>query len=513
MKMLGMTMRLLAAALPLAGASFDVRSFGAKGDGLTKDTAAIQKALDAAEKVGGGTVVVGAGRYLSGTIHLRSNVTLHLENGAVVLGSPDDGDYDPYEALPFQSVSDKETTYFHYALVAAENVHHIAIVGEGVIDGNRTKRGGPKTVAMKLCQHVTIRGITVRNSPNYSISLWGVDYADIDGVTVLNGYADGIDPDASSHVRIANCYVDAHDDAICPKASPSMGMEQRRPVEHLVVTNCVLRTDASCFKFGTESSGDFRHVAVSNVTMGPRVNGRRPNSGISLESVDGARIDGVVISNIEMHGVEAPIFVRLGNRGRGLEPAVPGSIENVSIENVVARDCSMTSSVTGLPGYAVKRVTLSNVRLGMSGGNREPRGLDVPELPQKYPEGRMFGQLPAYGLYGRHVEGLSLSDVRTYWESEDLRPAMVLDDVRDLTVDGFGMERAAGEEPAVWLNDVGEALLRGLRAVEGRSFLRVSGGKSQAIAVVGSDLRKAERAIEVREEAKGAVAEAGNVMR
>src|SRR5712692_6851865 len=196
--------RIMAAAI--LGASFacaatSVRDFGAKCDGTTKDTAAIQRAIDAAAKRGGGTVAVPPGRYVSGTIHLKSNITLHLDNGAIVLASPDNGDFDPYETLPFESVLDKETTYFHYGLITALGVHDIAIEGAGIIDGNRTKRGGPKTIAIKLCEHVTIRGITVRNSPNYSISLWGTDYVDIDGVTILNSYADGIDPDASRYVR------------------------------------------------------------------------------------------------------------------------------------------------------------------------------------------------------------------------------------------------------------------------------------------------------------------------
>src|SRR5579872_1869048 len=133
----------------LAGPASDVRDFGAKGDGVAKDTAAIQKAIDAAGQQGGGTVLAPAGKYLSGTIHLKSNVTLHLSPGSVILASPDNADFDPYETLPFQSVSDKETTYFHYALIAAENVHDIAIEGEGAIDGNRPKRGGPKTIAIK----------------------------------------------------------------------------------------------------------------------------------------------------------------------------------------------------------------------------------------------------------------------------------------------------------------------------------------------------------------------------
>jgi polygalacturonase len=240
-----LTLLCLLSTLRAATGTFDVRDFGAKGDGTAKDTAAIQQAIDAAGRQGGGAVLVPAGKYLSGTIHLRSNITLHLEPGAVILASPDNADFDPYETLPFHSVSDAETTYFHYALVAAENVHDIAITGEGAIDGNRSKRGGPKTIAIKLAERVTIRGVTVRNSPNYSISFWGCDNVVVDGVTVLNGYADGIDPDSSRNVRISNSYVDAYDDAICPKASPSMGLDRKRAVENLTVTNCVLGPTAA----------------------------------------------------------------------------------------------------------------------------------------------------------------------------------------------------------------------------------------------------------------------------
>jgi hypothetical protein len=482
------TMKAAVAVLIGAGcaSAASVREFGAKGDGTAKDTAAIQSAIDAAFRQGGGTVVLPAGRYLSGTIHLKSNVTLHLDNGAVLLASPDNADFDPYETLDFVSVSDKETTYFHYALVAAEGIDHIAIEGQGIIDGNRTRRGGPKTVAIKLCQHVTIRGITVRNSPNYSISLWGTDYVDIDGVTILNGYADGIDPDSCRYVRIANCYIDSHDDAICPKASPSMGMAKRRPVEHLAVTNCILRTDCSHFKFGTESSGDLRHVTVSNCTMAPREAGRRPHNAIALESVDGANIDGVAISNIEISGAETPVFIRLGNRGRGLTPPAPGTVQNISIQNVVARDCSIASSVTGLPGHPVRRVRLDGFTLGMEGGERERRGLEVPEAEAAYPEGHMFGPLPAFALYGRHVEGLTLTNLQARWEIDDIRPAMVFDDVKDLVLDSFQAETLAESAPAVWLNNVFGALLRGSRTAA-QTFLYVSGPASGKIRLTGND--------------------------
>jgi polygalacturonase len=436
----------LAPALWAASPSYDIRDFGAKTDPGFKNTAAIQAALDKAASDGGGTVLIPAGRFVSGTIHLRSNTTLSLSPGAVLAASADQADFDAYEKLDFKSVSDNETTYFHHALIAAENVHNIAITGQGTIDGNRTRRGGPKTIALKRSQHIAIRGVTVMNSPNYSISMWGCDWVDIDGVTILNGYSDGIDPDSSKHVRIANCYIDSYDDAICPKASP---LPERRAVENLVVTNCVLRTNCSNFKFGTESSGDFRNVTVSNCVMVPRERGRKPLSGISLESVDGANIDGVTISNITMEGVEAPIFIRLGNRGRGLDPPVPGSVQNVSISAVNARGSRMASSITGLPGHLVRHVSLDNISQVMDGGFGGSPNYDVPEHAAKYPEGNMFGTLPAYSLYGRHVDDLTITNFRTRTVADDRRSPLVFDDVKNLELVGIRAQAAADVKTVV----------------------------------------------------------------
>mgnify|MGYP002381304584 CR=1 FL=1 len=425
-------------------AAYNVRDFGARGDGRTKDTAAVQKAIDEAAAAGGGTVVAPAGRYLCGTIHLKSNVTLQIESGATVAASPDDSDFDRYETLAFKSVSDNETTYFHYALLAADDVQHIAIVGEGAVDGNRTKRGGPKTIALKRATGVTIRGITVKNSPNYSISMLGCDDVVIDGVTVLNGYSDGIDPDSSRNVRISNCSIDSYDDAICPKASPSLGYA--RSTENLTVTNCVLRTNCSNFKFGTESSGGFKNVAVSNLVMLPRETGRPPISGIALESVDGAVIEGVVISNISMRGVRAPIFLRLGNRGRGLDPKVPGSLRGVSISNVIATGASVTSSITGLPGVPVRDVVLSEIMIRDAGGATSPPP-DPDELAEKYPEATMFGTLPAYGLYVRHADGLTLRGVQVFAEAPDARPPLALKDVLRWKIDGGNLQAPVTDPP------------------------------------------------------------------
>ena len=452
---------------------YDVREYGAKGDGVAKDTAAVQKAIDTAAQ-GGGVVFVPAGRYLCGTIHLKSRITLQLAPGATILASPDNGDFDPYEKLDYDSHADQETTYFHYALLAGENIQEVAIHGQGVIDGNRQKRGGPKTIALKNVQHISIRGITVRDSPNYAISFLGCDYVDVDGVTILNSYADGIDPDSSRYVRIANSFIDSYDDGICPKASLALG--KPRSTEHLTVTNCNIASSSNNIKLGTESSGDFKDIAISNCTIFRRAqNASRDLSGLAIESVDGSHIDGIVVSNLNMQGVYNPIFIRLGNRGRGLTPPTPGSLENVSITNVIATGSVMTSSITGLAGFPVRHVNLDNIQLTMKGGEDKGRDLNVPELPEKYPESGMFGTLPAYGLYSRHVEGLTIRNVQTRWQQQDVRPALIFDDVKNLDLDAFKTDTVAGTEPLVWLHRVADAFIHGAHVpVAANRFLHLT---------------------------------------
>jgi polygalacturonase len=465
----------------------NVRDLGATGNGVVKDTGPVQAAIDTAEKEGGATVTFPAGRYLCGTIHLRSNVTIHLPAGATILASRDEEDFDPYERLPFTPVNDRETTYFHYALLAGEDVRQVAVIGEGGIDGNRPKRGGPKPIALKRCQHITIRGITITNAPNYSISLLGCDHVDIDGVQVLNAYSDGIDPDSCRFVRIANCLIDSHDDAICAKASLALG--SRRSTEHLAVTNCILSTECNNIKLGTESSGDFKNIAVTNCAIYRRPSGARPaTSGVAIESVDGSNIDGVVVSNITMQEVRAPIFIRLGNRGRGMNPPVPGSLRNVSISNVVASLSDLPTPIMGIPGSPVRGVSLSNLNITVKGGGTF-RGLDLPENVDGYPDADVWGTYPACAFYCRHVEGLTLSNVRLRCLEVDARPAAILDDVVDVDIDGLKAPAGTGEHPRIWLSDTTGVLVRGcLSPVSKIEFVRVSGARSKRVRLSGNIL-------------------------
>ncbi len=480
---------------PSDATAHNVRRFGAKGDGSTNDTKAIQAAIDECHRTRGGTVRVPAGVFLSGSLRLKTGVGLHLEHGATLLGSPNQADYDVYETLGFKNDSDRETSFFHHALIWAEDQERLAITGSGTINGNRKKRGGPKPIALKRCKHVIIRDVTIVDAPNYAISLLGTDYVHIDGVTILNALADGIDPDSCHHVRISNCHIESWDDAICPKASFTLG--NRRSVENLVVTNCVLATNCNNFKFGTESSGDFKNVTVTNCAMFSRPNMRPAHSGISLLSVDGSNIDGVTISNIVMDGPRCPVFIRLGNRGRDMKSPVPGSLKNVIISNIVARNATEACTLAGIPGHPVEAITLENLRVIYRGDEKPVEGvISVQEVEAKYPSAGMFGHLPSYGLFCRHAKDVQLARIDMNSDLPDRRYGVYCEDVDDLVLDSIAATQSAGAGATIRLHKVRDAVVRGCMPRKGtRNFLRVTGADSANIRLMANDLAKVEHAI------------------
>jgi polygalacturonase len=351
------------------------------------------------------------GRYVSGTIHVKSNVTINISPGATV-AIGDDDDIDMIEELDYNPHADNETTYFNCALFRLDGVENVCIEGGGTIDGNRPRRHGPKP-------------ISVRRSTNVMV----------DGVWIENAFADGIDFDGCRFARVSNCRVNSGDDAICLKSSPALG--EAVDCAHITVTNCHVATSANCFKLGTESGpGGFTDIAISNCTFDKQPLSRAPPGGIAIESVDGAVIDRVVASNITMNNVACPIFIRLGRRGRAQQTPTPGSLENVSISNVVATNADMPCIVSGGPGYRVKNVSLDTISVSYGPGAKghvekpvDPQA--VPEAEDKYPDPRMFGELPCWAFYCRHAENVRVTNMQSMIESRlaKKKPAIVLDDV------------------------------------------------------------------------------------
>jgi len=473
------------------GAFFDVRDFGAVGDGRADDTDSLQAAIDAAGRTGGGVVRIPPGTWFSGTLHLRSRLTLEIARGATLLASPHGGDFDDAERLPFSTGSDGETTDFAHALLAGCDLERVAIVGGGVIEMNRDSRIGPKPIALKRCRFVSVRDLTIVHAPNYAVSLGGCDDVAIDGVTIREAYADGIDPDCCRRVRISNCDVQADDDALCLKTSFLLG--RQAVTEDVVVTNCRLASVSNCFKIGTESTGDVRRVLVSKCVLDGRprddrdLTGTAEGGGIAIQMVDGGTLDGVVVSDVVMTNVPAPIFVRVGDRGRDQESDEPGRIRNVTIADVVATRARGTASITGLASRRVEGVTLRNVRIATLGTCDDPGDLDVPERTGDYPKPGMFGELPAFGLYVRHARDIVLRDVALTLDASDARPAMIADDVASLEVDGLVCGASGGAGPAVWLHDVAGGAFRSRRAPDRVAMVvRVTGDRTRALTLAAN---------------------------
>jgi hypothetical protein len=486
-------------------AQVNVRDYGARGNGRSKDTGALQAAIDAAGRTGG-TVHLPPGEYVSGTLRLRDRVVLRLAAGATLIASADDADFDPHDELDYDSFADQETTDMSFALLQGRALQHVGILGPGRIDGNRTRRGGPKPIALKLCRNIQIRDLTIDNAANYNISLLGCDQIEIVGVTIRNGYSDGIDPDCCRNVRIADCRIESRDDAIVPKASFALGV--RRSTENVVVTDCALINVRNALKLGTESTGDFRNIVFRNCTITARDEGWKPypenwipqpSAGISLLTVDGGTMERIRVSGITMAGVRAPLFVRLGKRGLGQEIPAAGVLKDISIAHISATGAMWPSSIMGIPGHSIANISLKDIRISAKGGGKA--GLlerEVPELEKRYPDATMFRDVPAYGLYCRHVTGLRVDQLDLKAEQPDARPALVLDDVRDAELRAVAATPPADGGPMFWLRSVRDGTLHGLRRRAGtKSLVRLSGSDTARVRLVSDDFSHVDQAVRV----------------
>jgi len=483
---------------------YDVRSFGARGDGRTLCTGALQKAVDGCAAAGGGTVRIGAGTWLTGTVYLANHVTVTLDSGCTVLGTKDKSCYGP----PRQLLGHAGEQYSTWAIFAGKGLEHIAIRGRGVIDGQganfKYKNGPrPKNLYFEDCRDVLIEGVRLRHAGSWMQHYRDCDRLTIRDIAVFNHVSynnDGLNIDSCRDVTIVGCHVDSDDDAIVLKSLST------KPTENVTISDCVISSHCNAIKMGTESGGGFRNIAVTNCTIcSPRyskvIYGRqRGLAGVALEIVDGGTLERVTVSNIAIKGVTVPIFMRLGNRARTYELNQPkpgvGTFRNVAVSNIVATDCSVVGcSITGLPGHRIENVTLANINLGFDGGGtKEDAAREIPEKPGSYPESTMFGTLPAYGFFCRHVDGLTLDNVRLQTADPDCRHAVVFDDVREAAIDALAAPFAANAEAMLRLTDSACISIRNCCPPAGTNvFLALQGPETEAVLLYNNDLTNAKK--------------------
>lgn len=424
---------------------------GAVGDGVTDNTACLQKAIDDCASEGGGTVSIPAGTYLIRPLELKSNVELRLEQGALLLGSKRLADYDV--SFPAEKSGMSRSS----ALIYARGQENVSVAGTGVIDGQggsetfqfgNDSDGGPrrpKLLYFAQCKNVRVTDVTLCNA-----AYWVQHYERCEDVTIrgikvfshCNYNNDGLDLDVKNAV-VSDCYIDVEDDAICFKS------DHPEFCENITVSNCVAASNCNAIKFGTSSLGGFRNIAVSNcvVHRAKEDNIRHWSkqlkhitadvtviSGIAIEAVDGGTVDGITVSNISMRDVQTPIFIRLGDRRRTFSRRI-GTLKNVQISHIVATaESQIASSITGVKGAKVENVSISDVQVSYpGGGTKEMLTRQVPEVEKAYPENRMFGHtLPAAGFYVRHAKNIYFDNVRVAGRAGgEERPVFFLDDVAE----------------------------------------------------------------------------------
>jgi polygalacturonase len=473
------------ASSPTASTVYNVRDFGATGDGKTLDSPFINKAIEEAASKGGGQIYFPAGTYLSVSIRLKSNISLYIEQGAVILAATPTDIYkydDPEPNKWGDSLQYQDFGHSHWrnSLIWGENLHDVSILGPGLIWGKGLVRGsgsggdkagnGNKSISLKWCRNVILRDFSILMGGWFGILATGVDNLTIDNLKIDTN-RDGMDIDCCANVRISNCYVNSpRDDGICLKSSYGLGVA--KATENVTITNCQVsgftegslldgtykRNDQAAggngptgrIKFGTESNGGFKNITISNCVF---VYCR----GLALESVDGALLEDITISNITMKDIcNAPIFLRLGERMRGPKDAAVGKLRRVLISDITVYNADYKNGciISGNQGQDIEDVRLSNIRIYFNGGGTaEQAAREVPGFEKEYPEPYRFGTMPSYGFFVRHVKDIQFNNVEVSLLKDDMRPAFYLDDAKGVEFNFVKAQKTPGV-PSLSLKNV-----------------------------------------------------------
>ena len=470
----------------LCAKDYSIEDYGAIGDGYTINTLAIQAAIDEATSNGGGRVIIPGGRFVSGTIFLKTKVELHLTKNAVLLGSLSPADY--------RRVAKWK------ALIQANEVNDVTISGLGTIDGRGARLAlkidslfyageidsvhynlaekrpkwniRPQLLHSYTCENIRINGVTFKNAACWVQTYERCNGIEIKGVKVDSDTYwnnDGIDIVDSKNVRITQCAINAADDGICIK---SEDWTRKYFCDSIYVADCRVRSSASAIKFGTSTVSHIRNVIVRNIKVYDTY-----RSAIAIEAMQGGILENILVENIVAHNTGNAIFLRVGQiRGAKL----PGTLKNITLRRIKVtvpfrrpdyayemRGPTLPyfhnvfpSSITGISGSPIQNITLEDITILYPGrGNAAYAHMpthrigDVPELPYTYPEFSMFGELPAWGFYVRHVEGLTMKNVNIKVKKKDYRPAIVLDDVSRLYIEGLKVKGDKKPNP-LFMKDV-----------------------------------------------------------
>jgi polygalacturonase len=435
-------------AVPVA--LYDVRSFGAVGDGQTLSTTALQAAIDRCSSAGGGTVLVAGGRYLTGTLYLKSNVCLRVEAGAVILGSTKIADY----TTDTDRTMYRGEPYMDRCLIFARDATNLSIEGHGIIDGqgkafpekDDPQKNRPKLIRLLNCSPIRVRDITLQAPASWTTEIRYCSDIAVDGITIFsraNINGDGLDFDGCTRVRVSNSAFDTSDDSICLQTSLP-----EKPCRDVVVTNCHFCSRWAGLRIGLLSRGDFENVTVTNCTFRDH-----NDSGVKIQMNEGAEMKNMVFSNLVMKNVPRPVFLTFCQKNawvdsrRELPPMK--RVSNIQFSNIVVDSADITGpaaktcgfQITGLPGYPIEGISFTDIRATFPGGGTAEDAKNVPaeltpeNLGNRWPEYSGFRvNVPSFGFYARHVKGLTLRNVSLGTKESDARPAVVFVDVTEAKI-------------------------------------------------------------------------------
>lgn len=426
---------------------YDVSDYGAVGDGTTLNTVAIQTAINECTQNGGGTVLLkGGGTYMTGTIYLKDNVTLHVANGTTLLGSPN---YDDYTTDTYKNMY-KNEPHMNRCLIFAKDAKSVAIEGYGTIDGNGHRKnfseGRPMLIRFLSCEDIHLNDITLINPAAWTSAWLYCNNVSVSGITIIsrvNNNGDGLDFDGCTNVRVTNSNFDNSDDSICLQAS-----RPDKPCKNITISNCHFSTKWGGMRIGLLSRGNIESVAVTNCTFKDI-----DDSGLKIQQNEGGEMKNMVFSNLVMENVPRPIFMTFTQQRASVETPEDEleslhSMHNFIFSNIVVDNSKLDKNsaffLTGFPGYYIEDITIRDVQFTVSGGGTEEdaQKTDLNEYTQEvlngwWPEFSLVGTLPASGIYARHIDGLTLDNISIKTVTKDARRPVILDDVPRATIDNI----------------------------------------------------------------------------